>query len=336
MATTNGIPKAIQDELDRLQTAQAQEAGDGSTAQENEKQQEEEIPAAPQLDQQHTDRNLPAQTQGNTEQAPAGEGDWKHRFDVLNGKYRAEVPRLAQENKALRAELEAMRTQARQQPASPAQAQPTPTIREMPRVQQEVTDEEVSRLVSQEMLDEFGTDYWKQQIALVRATQSQGGDRIKQMEEKVNEVTRNEFYQTLGALFPDWADINAKKEFDEFLGKVNPLTGATYEMLLKSAYDSFDAGRAASIFEEFQKTSGGAKGSRVASQVVPSARATVPTGPGTTIDFMEWNRQLERLAGQGLSPMAMAKKQNELMAAWKEGRVTGIPDDRGAVRSDFV
>lgn len=339
----NEIPTALQEQMDAMKAALA---GNEETAQ------QEEAPLAtpqapgvedapdPSSQPQRTERMADgAQMLGNTAQAPGGDDSvWQQKYRVIKGKYDAETRRLREELEARKAELETLRVSG-QAPKADGSLAPAEAV-----TRTDVSDDDVRRLVSTDLLDEYGTDYWKQQIQLVRAMQPQApqaDDRLQQVESRIAEQDRQAFYSDLAAKVPDWQKVNDSQAWNDFLGKVEPLTGATYEALLMDAYDRYDSGRVSELFRQFSRVAGGNAPS-IESQVMPGTRPSPESAgaAGKAITFDEWTRQMDALTQGGLSPMQAIQKKNELMDAWKNGRVTGAPNGgpngSPAVSASFV
>lgn len=366
------IPKALRDEEQALATAQGQEQGapadtattehpDNSAQPENGTQGNPQQQQAPQSQtQQASTLTQGAQTLGgNTAQAAPRQDEedpnsdtWKQRYNVINGKYRAETGQLRQENEQLKNRIQQLEAQMQNvQPGGNGQSQQTPAPAAQGESQaarvdpQSITDDEVKQFVNQEMIDEFGMDYWKNQMALMRSFQpaqapqqgqQQADERVEELENRLNQQSREAFYQELSRLVPDWEQINNSQEWNDFLAQVEPLTNVTYEALLQDAYDNFDSVRVSQLFNRFKQAQGqspepaqsGQQAPSVESQTMPgsTSAAASPQNQGQTMTFEQWEQQMAECA-QATDPSspAVQEKQKELDAAWREGRVTGIP-----------
>lgn len=351
MAEQSNIPKALQDEEQAIVSAQTQDQGTP---------QEPEHPANPQSEdgtqtptQPQTPQNQPQQAStltqgaqtlgGNTVQATPGENEddpnsdtWKQRYNVINGKYRAETAQLRQENEQLKSQIQQLQNA---QPGQTDTSQPqSPISQPGHSTPESITDDEVKQFVSQEMIDEFGVDYWKNQMALMRSFQAQpqtqapkSDERVEQLENRINQQSREAFYQELTRLVPDWEKINNSQEWNDFLSQVEPLTNVTYEGLLQDAYDNFDSVRVSQLLNRFKQAQNQLTASQtpsVESQTMPgsTSTSTTPQNQGQTMSFEDWERQMAELAqAQNPNSPSVQDKQKQLDAAWREGRVTGAP-----------
>lgn len=157
---------------------------------------------------------------------------WKNKYDVLQGKYDAEVSALNTLVGNLQDRLEAV--------------EKTPSIKE-----NDTSDYEY---------DSFKDDYPDIYSAVNQMLESKLENItqviVKQLDELKQRTTQSEessFYTTLDKLVPEWAKLNTNPKFLNWLQKVEPYTGATREALLKHAYDSRDAKRASLFFKQFLK-----------------------------------------------------------------------------------
>jgi hypothetical protein len=166
------------------------------------------------------------------------EGTWKKKFDVLTGKYNAEVPRLAAElretsaslKRAL-AEIEVLKTRA-----------PAPESLLKPEEIQEFGEPliDVTRRVAREV---------------ARGTESELAEVKRKLERfEVNETKNVEqkFYEELATAVPDWPVINDDEGFHAWLREVDPFAGKTRQQLLEDAEGARDAKRVANFFTNYK------------------------------------------------------------------------------------
>jgi hypothetical protein len=239
--------------------------------------------------------------------APAAPADdqAEHRYKVLQGKYNAEVPRLQQENKQIRAQQEALQhqlasTQALlagmgQQAQAPRLGQPAPQ----------------PSLVTAKEVTEFGADLYdfvKRTAAEVVAPQVHSLEErfrptaqivqamapmVKQTAENQQRTTADVAHERMCDGLDDacegWETINKSPEFQVWLDEVDPYAGAKRGAMLAQAYGSGDVTRVAHFFTGFTKEH---------AAVAPGQQPNVPAGQGTNPGLTP-NVSLASLAAPG-------------------------------------
>jgi hypothetical protein len=245
--------------------------------------------------------------------------DWKHKYDVVNGMFRKETSELREEVKRLKDELEKSK-QAKPKQVASLSTEPD-----------SISDDELESLVEAEFLEGYGYDYWRQLIALQRvAVQSAipavvtTDPRIETIEEEFKRQKQEAFYRELDRIVPEWEKINGTDPWNLFLQTLQPETGISYNGLLSDAVDSFDAQRVAAIFRTFgsQRQGDGFKAYVTPHSNSPSAQQF---GTGQTMSFEQWNAEMQALSSRGYSQTEMLAREKNLMAMFREGRVSGVP-----------
>lgn len=240
------------------------------------------------------------------------EDPWEHKYKVMEGKYRAEVPRLAADNRemrqkldALTAELESLKSKANE----PAQS-----------------------LISAEDREKYGDDLLD---VIKRAAQEQVAakdqeiaelkrrlDGVHQDTAKTAEVT---FYDRLGELVPDWVTINAEEGFLKWLDEYDEFTGRTRQDLLSDAENARDAVRVARFFTKWkaEQTQSVATSQRaLEAQVVPDSNKVVKAPQGKRFFTRAEIQQFYSAARRGeVSAKDMVAMEAEIHAATVEGRI---------------
>lgn len=166
---------------------------------------------------------------------------WEQRYKVIEGKYRAEVPRLNADNRELRQQLEALQNEI-EQLKSRGTTEP-------------------SSLISAEDREKYGDDLLD---VIKRAAQEQVSAKegeiaeLKRQLESVTSTTAKtaevSFFDQLGSLVPDWVAINAEDQFLKWLDEYDEFTGRTRQDLLSDAEKARDANRVAKFFNSWKAT----------------------------------------------------------------------------------
>jgi hypothetical protein len=273
--------------------------------------QQPETPAS----QTPTPSNAPSTEQPAT--PPAGNASavdetLEQRFRVLEGKYRAEVPRLAEQLKqatTLNAELRA------QLEAATAKSHVTDEDREAYGEDQiEVMKRAARDAVAAELAEK------NQRIAQLEA-------QFQRVAGATTEMTAKQFTDSLTAQVPDWVSVNGDKEFKSWLGHVDPMSGLTRDALLNDAAEKFDVARVVRFFAAFKEQKGSrAKqaDSALASQVSPdSSRTPEVQQPKRYWTSSEIAAHYENVRKGKVSAEDAKKLDVEINLAAREGRVRG-------------
>ena len=186
------------------------------------------------------DPPVPPQSTNDSPTPPAsGQDDnWEHRFKVLQGKYNAEIPRLAGENKDLKAkltELEASLESLKNKPEP---------------------------LVKPEEIEEYGEGLIDVARRIAREELAGKDAEINSLKAKIDSLSNvttkkveADFFTSLTSMVPDWEQVNQDPKFLSWLDEVDELTGESRQTLLSRAEQSRDAARTAKFFNAFKKTS---------------------------------------------------------------------------------
>lgn len=193
--------------------------------------------------------------------------DWEHRYKVLSGKYNAEVPRLAAENRDLKGRLGNLEEMVK-------------SLKEAPPAQRE-------SLVKPEEVEEYGD-------GLVDLIRRAARDEIASKDAEINELrvkldtfqnTANKsveinFYDDLANRVPDWVSINDDETFLKWLEEYDELTGQRRQDLLSQAEGERDARRVANFFLTWKRqneTRQATANRKLEAQAVPKAARAAET-----------------------------------------------------------
>lgn len=219
--------------------------------------------------------------------------DFEQKYNVLQGKYDSEVPRLqgdltratetiANQNTIISSVQQ--KPAEGDEPGAPAKKEdaPTPEAKVKPE-DFEGYGEEMIDLVNL-VKDQAKTI--KEQNEKLKVI----GDRQEQIGEHQYESDSDGFYAKLTQLVPDWQTINKSKEFLGWLAIKDPFIGIARQALLDDAHSTLDLDRVVHFFNAF-KGDGGKKPevetpvteqpakSELEAQIVPDTSAPVTT-PG--------------------------------------------------------
>lgn len=197
--------------------------------------------------------------------APPDTG-WEQKYRVLQGKYDAEVPRLAHQITDLNRQLDALRDENRQlkeTPKPPAPATKKVTAEEIEEFGPELVDligrraEELYEPVVQSLRQEVET--LKQQLGNVSTQTAQ--------------ATRSLLVDSLRAAVPEYLQINQSPDFIQWLDVTDELAGVARGVMLRQAFEANDAQRVIAFFSRFKREH--------ASATAGNGGSPAPTAPRT-------------------------------------------------------
>ncbi len=211
------------------------------------------------------------------EEQSADEETWEHRFKVLTGKYSAEVPRLAADNRELKTQLKFLEKQLEDLKSGKATGKQSFVKPE----EVEEYGENLIDLIRRAAREEVTAK--EAEIEALRA-------KIEAFDSRTSKVVEVDFFEQLGKDVPDWVAINDDKNFHKWLDGYDELTGLRRQEMLSQAEADKDARRVANFFKAYKKagqTWAAAASRKLESQVVPETNQSVKPPPGKKI----WTRQ---------------------------------------------
>lgn len=309
------LPKQIQDELAEAEAIQQAMAVQAEPPKEEVQTEPAPVVAAAE----------PVREQAASEPTQPSEDDtkWKQRFDTLQGKYSAEVPRLYDALKQRDVQLQQL-------------------AQEIERLKTAVvppTKEEVSEVTDQDA-DAFGSDL----IDLVRRAAREElrksvPDAITRVERELAPIkqtvvelsktqavsAQDKFYAELEKKVPDWEKVNEQQGWLEWLAQYDPLSGRTRQQGLDEAAAHLDVERTVAFFSTWKSlqpaTPVDQSQQELARQVAPrkSQAASAPVGEKIWTRA-EYEAAYDRRNYAG-KPDAYAKAMAEADRAVAEGRI---------------
>lgn len=300
------LPKSVQ--------AQAEQAAKHFEAIENPEQPapepESKQPEAPESGAQ------PAPNQ--SEELPGekrSEAYWEHRFNVINGKYAAEVPALRKQIKDLENELIARDERIRELEqsggtGSAGTGHPDLTPEQLEQFKEEFGEDIVS-FVERMVAAKSGTS-----IKSVKELEQ----RLQQFEQKDRQKSESLFWAVLGELVPDYRTVNGDPEFHAFLSQIDPTTGMQRQQMLVNAQQALDAQGVADLFLSFKKQA--RRHSIPEQHIEPRTSRATETPAGAKIwtgsEIAAFYR--DKTAGR-YSKEEAERLEADIFAAQREGRV---------------
>lgn len=184
---------------------------------------------------------------------PVTEETWEQKYRTLKGMFDAEVPRLHANVRELNGQIQQLIAENATLKAQSVR-EPEPA--------------KASTLITEQDKEAFGPDL----IDLIeRATESKlAGNRqleaqlraeIEELKGKLGNVTerqvvsdKDRYESALTATVPDWQALNVDAGFLAWLAEVDPVYGMPRQYALNNAYEALDAGRTATIFNQYKKS----------------------------------------------------------------------------------
>lgn len=237
---------------------------------------------------------------------------WEQRYKVIEGKYRAEVPRLNADNRELKQQLDALKN-------------------ELELLKSRGT-KEPSSLISAEDREKYGDDLLD---VIKRAAQDQVSAKDveiaelkRHLESVTTTTTKNaevSFFDQLGNLVPDWVTVNGDDQFLKWLDEYDEFTGRTRQDLLSEAEQARDANRVARFFASWkanQNASATNSQRQLEAQVAPdSKRANTPPAGKRTFSRREIADFYAAARRGEVGAKEMIAMESDIHAATLDGRI---------------
>jgi hypothetical protein len=310
------LPRAVQAQVDAAEKLYEQmntQSAEGNPG---------ELPAAVNADSQPAAEPKP-QVQAEFQESKDA-GYWKHRFDVLQGKYNAEVPALRRENSELTSKVERLEKQIESAAGAGSAVDRAQSA--------------VNNLTPQE-IEEFGPDLVNliQRVAGNGAGEQESLKNIQgkldmlekereQERQSAHEQSRKQaeesFLTGLAKQVPNWQEINADQNFLTWLDGTEPVTGERWQSLLDKASGDFDYYRVAHIFTSFAGKQ--APKSRIPDDIVQPSQSRagnaepVPGRIWTNADIGKFFKEIGKYSREEAAAI-----EKDIFAASSEGRVRG-------------
>lgn len=169
------------------------------------------------------------------------ETDWEHKFNVLQGKYNAEVPRLNQDLHYLRNENLKLQEQIDELKQVQVKEDKEPALPDMTDIRDELGDGAADVFAKQqETIAQLSKklDEMNQQVGDMGKTSQQSAEQL--------------FYSTLEQRVPDWKTINSNQKFLNWLNETDSFSGKTRQLLMNEAASLSDVKRVAMFFSNWK------------------------------------------------------------------------------------
>lgn len=246
---------------------------------------------------------------------------WKHRFDVIQGKYNAETARMNEQINYLRQQIEDINQR------------PTQDFSESQSVSEILDDLE----------DQYGSEFTTAiDKRISRVVKQQVQEVVNGFQQDLSTVKQNQavseqvmFEDVIDKLTPNWRALNVNPEFVSWVqNSVESFSGVTFQDILIDAYNRRDASKIAKIFNTYeqlkQKNTTRQTGIKAeASQLVSppkrgsASNATIENNSGkvfTQAQIQDFYQKLSQGVFKGKDAWVKSMKE-EILKANSEGRI---------------
>jgi hypothetical protein len=324
------LPKQVQQQAEAVEEIERQLHGEPESPKTDEAEEVAEGPAEEQPAPEPAETPAEEPVAETPEVTPPKDDTWERRYKTLDGKYKAEVPRLAAEVRELTSQLSAANARIDALLEATTKAQPDAP-------QKLVTDEDVETFGSDlvDLIDrkarEVAATMVTSEVADLKAENATLREQVGGVSERQTSNDRRAFYTDLGRLVPDYAEVNLDEGFIGWLSEVDPLSGFTRQDYLNNAFASFDVERTAALFDTYKQLTAPpevppsnqvlqrhvAPGTSKASTRTPPAAATKIW---TSAEIDQFYRSVAKGKFQG-SEAEQVRIEAEIDAAVAEGRI---------------
>ena len=174
-------------------------------------------------------------------------------------------------------------------------------------------------------------------LAGSRQLEAQLTAEIAELKGKLGNVTerqvvsdKDRYESALTTAVPDWQALNVDQGFLNWLAEVDPVYGVPRQYALNNAYEALDAGRTATIFNQYKKSvtppAPSTTRPNLNSQVAPTRSRTSPAPSNANLDkrvytqqdidafYAEWRRGM-------IDEAEAVQIEKDIHAATVEGRI---------------
>ena len=193
------------------------------------------------------------------EAAPTPSEDWEHKYRVLQGKYDAEVPRMARDlQQATRVIGDLQRQMAEIQEAPVVQPEETveaPASSYLTAAEREEFGDDMVDFVGHVIKDNVGSELSKlaRQFDQLNARFDKLDGLAQQVSRVQTQSTKQTIESALNSSVPEWLQLNEDPGFLGWLAQRDMASGRMRQELLNEAYAQGDANRVIHFFKTFQQ-----------------------------------------------------------------------------------
>ncbi|HKJ87540.1 MAG TPA: hypothetical protein VKA48_03440, partial [Gammaproteobacteria bacterium] len=186
---------------------------------------------------------------------------WKRRFEVMEGKYQAEVPQLHHQLQASNeriSQLQEKMDQLQQEPQSQQRDEPQADpsgLEDAIRNAESVYGED-NELVQALKAQQQHINTLEQRNERLAQQASEAANQVESVQQAQQKSQEDEFFDALNREVPDWKQLNEDPGYIQWLGQIEPYTGRPMLELLREARQSLDAPRVIAFFRNYKQAQG--------------------------------------------------------------------------------
>lgn len=247
------------------------------------------------------------------------ESAWEHKYRVLEGKYRAEVPRLHAENKELTQSLNALRSEFQSLRDELNQA------KQVSQKKEPVSDDFLATYFSEEDSGKLAKYIQDQINAGVEARLADVRNEVGTVKEVAARTAQEAFWQAVLTTFPDYNELRENPALSDWLGVRHDFSDVTrYDLLLDSA-NRLNAKRFIEILGAFKQSQQPKPKADLTTKVAPqqSVSSSVQKQEPKRYTEQEYSSAMDRVRKLQLNRRyeEAAAIKKELDKAFSDGRV---------------
>ena len=323
------LPKQVQAQLDEAAAIEAAMAAEQAPPAELPKETPQAPPPAAEAPPETPPPQAPAvDTSPEKPVAPPAQDDgYKVKYDVLQGKYNAEVPRLHAELRGLKQQLQSALGQIEALSTKASEPQQTQTSLVTDKDKEDFGDDLIgfSRRVARDEAAKANAEL----EARIAARFAPHMARVEQVEQRQVMSAEQQFWSDVRREVPDWSVIDKSQEWFEFLDSTPPFAEDTYRDLATKAIQSGNVAKVKALVDVFKGPADAAPpppqtnpNQELRRQVAPSSTRSSSAPAGEK----QWTREDYEAAYdprkvRTMAPDALVALQAEADRAVAEGRV---------------
>lgn len=277
--------------------------------------------------------------------------NFEAKYKVLQGKYDAEVPRLAQQVEQLSATVESQKILIDGQKERILALEGIIASGKQSGGEEEKGTGETGtpELLNPDDFEDYGSEMYqlidrvnsilKKSVESKTQQAAEPDDTLKKDVEALKESDtkrlQREFFSEIKKAVDNWEKINEMDEWKVWLGERDPISGLTYQQCLDDSARKFDATRAANVFKKFIKlnpalntqsngedtTAEETGDNELGEQVIPDSsggKSNDPTGHGGEVKYPT-RKEYQVAVRQHLAGKLSEKSLNKITALFQQG-----------------
>lgn len=231
---------------------------------------------------------------------------WKSRFDVLEGKYRAEVPRYADDLRSMRQRIQELEQAPVAQTSAPK--------------------------ISEDLKEKYGEEFLQDILKIIPQSSEaqQLSKKVEDLERSNYESGQERFFADLDKSASNWRQLNSDDGFLAWLAGVDDFSGMPRKVLFDEAVSRLNTERVSKFFNSYagsgnsQSWDSGTqqRNAQLESQLAPNTNRATQAPPGKKFWTTPEIAQFYDDKRQGkLSDAEFLRIEQDIFAAQRENRI---------------